>query len=291
MYMDKETEQMKKINEYARREMSPDEVYIFDVILCDNQTDRDGEKFSLNALSQMEKLFVGKTGIFDHNPKGENQTARIFETKLAKNPEKISDSNEEYTSLKASCYMVKTNSNQDLIKEIDAGIKKEVSVSCACQKKICSICGKNRNESRCNHIKGKVYKGKVCTDILDDVTDAYEWSFVAVPAQKNAGVTKYFSYVENGEEYVKNQNSAQKSISDDDFQMLKVSEENVKKDIIRLAYLSLDEVSGKALNFVVEQMNLKQLFELKEKLMKSYNKMGNSQFDKVEKNLNNAFKF
>ena len=29
--------------------------------------------------------------------------------------------------------------------------------------------------------------------ILDDITDAYEWSFVAVPAQVNAGVTKRFT--------------------------------------------------------------------------------------------------
>ena len=75
--MEKE-EILKRLNEFTRREMSEDEVYIFDVILCDNDIDRDGERFSQNALESLKKLFVGKTGIFDHNPKSGGQTARIF---------------------------------------------------------------------------------------------------------------------------------------------------------------------------------------------------------------------
>ena len=43
--MEKE-EILKRLNEFTRREMSEDEVYIFDVILCDNDIDRDGERFS-----------------------------------------------------------------------------------------------------------------------------------------------------------------------------------------------------------------------------------------------------
>ena len=36
--MEKE-EILKRLNEFTRREMSEDEVYIFDVILCDNDTE------------------------------------------------------------------------------------------------------------------------------------------------------------------------------------------------------------------------------------------------------------
>lgn len=79
--MEKE-EILKRLNEFTRREMSEDEVYIFDVILCDNDIDRDGERFSQNALESLKKLFVGKTGIFDHNPKSGGQTARIFQPSL-----------------------------------------------------------------------------------------------------------------------------------------------------------------------------------------------------------------
>lgn len=85
--------------------------------------------------------------------------------------------------------MVRTDKNADLIAEIDAGIKKEVSVSCSASKNICSVCGCDKRITQCEHHKGQ----DGCHVILDDITDAYEWSFVAVPAQINAGVTKKYS--------------------------------------------------------------------------------------------------
>ena len=51
---------------------------------------------------------------------------------------------------------------------------------------VCSICGEDINT--CAHKKGEVYGGKVCCAELVNAQDAYEWSFVAVPAQPRAGV-------------------------------------------------------------------------------------------------------
>ena len=53
---------------------------------------------------------------------------------------------------------------------------------------MCSICGEDINT--CAHKKGEVYGGKVCCAELVNAQDAYEWSFVAVPAQPRAGVLK-----------------------------------------------------------------------------------------------------
>ena len=86
--------------------------------------------------------------------------------------------------------MLRLDKNADLIKEIDGGIKKEVSISCSVGKRICSVCGGDRYEHPCGHVKGKSYGGIICCAILDEPTDAYEWSFVAVPAQTGAGVKK-----------------------------------------------------------------------------------------------------
>ena len=38
------------INNYTRRKLSKDEVYIFSVVLCDNEIDREFEKFTKDAL-------------------------------------------------------------------------------------------------------------------------------------------------------------------------------------------------------------------------------------------------
>ena len=55
---------------------------------------------------------------------------------------------------------------------------------------VCSVCGSG--DGSCGHVRGQRYDGKLCFMELGDVADAYEWSFVAVPAQRRAGVLKRF---------------------------------------------------------------------------------------------------
>ena len=70
--------ELELINAYTRKPLGAQDVYVFSVTLCDNDVDRDGERFTVESLFALEKLFVGKTGIFDHDPTAKNQTARIF---------------------------------------------------------------------------------------------------------------------------------------------------------------------------------------------------------------------
>lgn len=73
---------LEKINRFTRRELGEDEVYTFSVILCDNDIDRDLERFSDEALVTLAEKFIGRTGISDHDPSSANQTARIFDTQI-----------------------------------------------------------------------------------------------------------------------------------------------------------------------------------------------------------------
>lgn len=191
-----DAEDMAKINQFSRRELTPDEVYTFNVTLCNNDVDRDYEKFSINALNEMAQLFVGKTGISDHSMKSSDQKARIYECFVEKEEGKLTQDGEPFYCLKAKAYMLNNEDNKALIDEIDAGIKKEVSVSCSMGSSVCSICGKDKRIERCEHINGRSYNGKLCFSILDNASDAYEFSFVAVPAQREAGITKSFKLKE-----------------------------------------------------------------------------------------------
>lgn len=190
--------ELELINKLARRPLTADETYVFSVVLCDNEVDRDNERFDTAALYSLAKLFVGKTGIFDHSMQGRDQCARIFDCAVVSDSAIKTSTGETYHYLKASAYMPRTESNRDLLLEIDAGIKKEVSVGCATAGRTCSVCGADLRRFPCGHIKGKMYKhgGKTekCYTILSQPTDAYEWSFVAVPAQPRAGVTKAFAF-------------------------------------------------------------------------------------------------
>lgn len=192
-------EDMLLINEYSLRPLEKDEIFSFSVKLCDNDIDRDFERFNEESLKALEKLFVGKTGILNHSMKSEDQTCRTYKTQFIVDNEQKTVDGLPYMYLKAWCYTVKSEKNQPLIKDIESGIKKEVSISCASNSRICSVCGK----THCGHIQGKEYDGKICYKTLTDITDAYEWSFVAVPAQRQAGVTKSFKKEKSMENILK----------------------------------------------------------------------------------------
>lgn len=183
---------MNKINKYTLEKLSKDEVFVFKVAMCDNEIDRDYEVFTIKALNDMAKLFVGKTVIKDHTARADNQVARIYATEVVADTAKTTQRGEVYTQLVAHCYMLKTETNKDIIAEIKGGIKKEVSVGFRSEKAVCSICGTDNRKTWCDHYNGKKYEGKLCYFTMEDVTDTYELSFVAVPAQPKAGTVKNY---------------------------------------------------------------------------------------------------
>lgn len=196
-------EDMALINQHTLKALTPDEVFCFSVILCDNDIDRDFERFDEEALKTLQKLFVGKTGILNHSMKSEDQGCRTYKTQLITDDSRKTVDNKPYMYLKAWCYTVRSDKNEALIRDIEAGIKKEVSISCSSAKRVCSICG----EGTCSHTAGRKYDGVRCYKIISGITDAYEWSFVAVPAQRNAGVTKSYKKEKSMENILKSLNS------------------------------------------------------------------------------------
>ncbi len=185
-------EELTLINKYTRRPFEAGEVYTFSVVLCDNDIDRDYERFTVEALFQLEKLFVGKTGICDHTPKAENQCARIYMCNVEAVEGRKTATGDDYFRLVAKAYMPKCEGNENIITQIESGIRKEVSIGCASKKAVCSVCSSDKTVSPCGHRAGQSYGGKLCYYELQDIVDAYEWSFVAVPAQREAGVIKNY---------------------------------------------------------------------------------------------------
>ncbi len=213
------------INQYSRRELGAGEVYAFPLTLCDNETDRDGERFSIPALNTLAEMFLGKTGIFDHNPRAANQTARIYATDVVTDESRVTSAGEPYTRLSALAYMVRDERTAGIILDIDAGILKEVSVG----------------------VQATVENG-----VIVDPTDAYEWSFVAVPAQKNAGVTKQ---KEDGSAEIKKLRA-----------MAEAGErfaDSLRRDVVRFAALAQPEINAATLEAVVKKLDINELEELR----------------------------
>lgn len=256
---------LEQLNRFTRRKHTAQEVYMFDVILCDNEVDRDGECFTKQALETLCRRFEGVTGIFDHDPKGSRQTARIFATELVEDPARRTAYGAAYTYLKACAYMIRTDSNQDLIREIDGGIKKEVSVSCAAKTSRCSVCG---STGACAHEKGKVYGGRLCYRELEDISDVYEWSFVAVPAQVHAGVTKQYG-ASGGEDPVRKALQAQ---LDAQQQAVALARQDAQKQIRQLLAATHSKSAAEAVMQSLEGMELARLYQYKDALRRDFSR-------------------
>ena len=150
-------EELAIINQFTKRALKEDEVYTFAVRLCDNEVDRDGERFPRATLEELAELFVGKSGIFDHEWTTKGQAARIYRTEIVEE-EGVCSQGEGRCYLKGYAYMLRGGENDALIAQIEGGIKKEVSVGCSVERCVCSICGEDINT--CAHKKGEVYGGK-----------------------------------------------------------------------------------------------------------------------------------
>ena len=172
--------QLGAINALAKAELAAEQVYVFSLRLCDDQVDRDFERFDTEALPVLAKLFIGKTGIVDHRWSSDHQIARVFAAEVVRE--------DRASYIKAWAYIRRGGSNDEVIADIEAGIKKEVSVGCAMGRSVCTVCGSDYGS--CGHQKGAYYDGQLCCALLQEPMDAYEFSFVAVPAQREAGVLK-----------------------------------------------------------------------------------------------------
>lgn len=182
-------EELEKINSFTLEKLGADDVFCFTALLCDNEVDRDFERFDTETLGKLAEMFIGRPGTADHSRQSDAVASRIFDTFIVTDETRLTAAGEPYTALKARAYIPVGAGAEELINKIRSGIKKEVSVSCAVASKVCSVCGKT---GACGHVPGRTYEGSLCHRVLKDAVDAYEFSFVTVPAQPGAGVTKAF---------------------------------------------------------------------------------------------------
>ena len=88
--------------------LNEDNVFIFQIQLLDNDVDSDNEYFSDQAVYDMSRMFLGKTGFCN------NSKVRIFRTWVEPKNKKTKDGR-VYIALYAKAYMVKTKESENLL--------------------------------------------------------------------------------------------------------------------------------------------------------------------------------
>lgn len=166
---------MKQINKNNRKDFTRDDIYAFEITLCDSELDADYEAISKDCLYKLKDLSLGSSGFLTSDI-----MARIFDTYIEK--VFISRSNsklaEEIYKLKAKVYVLKKSITEEGLNKLLNHPK--ISVGFSVKRRVCSICG---NSECCKHIKGQKYIDEagielLCYRILNDPTDFYEWSIV-----------------------------------------------------------------------------------------------------------------
>ena len=177
-------QELAAINRHTLRELSAEEVFTFSLAACDNQIDRDDERFSDATLHELAQMYPGKPVLLDHNWSAKDQSGRVYTAEVREDEARAG-----VKRLILRCFVPRLEATKDFIEAIETGLKKECSVGCAVKHRKCSICGEDYHES-CLHIRGQEYNGQRCHVVLEGAADAYEVSMVAVPAQKEAGIIK-----------------------------------------------------------------------------------------------------
>ena len=105
-------EELALINRQALKELTEEEVFVFRVAACDNQVDRDQERFTEAAPDRLAALYVGKPVIMDHRWSASGQTARIYRTEVVREPGSVTAAGDEYRWLKGwSCWPNNSRTN------------------------------------------------------------------------------------------------------------------------------------------------------------------------------------
>lgn len=147
------TSEMDAINTYALDNLTPEQVFVGRMALCNDQYDRRHERLPESYLKRFVDTGVGKSVLTGHNY-NTDPVGRFFDAEVRKSAGVL-----HYVP---SYYMM---SDDPLVPKIKAGIIKHVSVGFYPDLRLCDICGKdydgwwnNDDDDYCNHIKGREYE-------------------------------------------------------------------------------------------------------------------------------------
>ena len=137
------------------------------------------------------------------------------------------------------------------------------------KRQICSICGRDHSEGACGHVPGRRYDGQLCYLTLEGAADAYEWSFVAVPAQREAGVVRKGLHPagEGLKSYLERTGArgwlCELETLEKEARLGRDYLEGLRKELVRLACTVETDLDGSLFSGIVQRLEERELLELR----------------------------
>ncbi len=180
---------------YALRPLTAEEVYVRRIALCNDQVDRTFERFPVTYLKRFSETLPGKP-LLAHHDKQQFPLGRFFRAEVKTSDELgLPPSADGRPSSWLVCwvYLVKTPGNEEVRRQIDAGVYSHVSIGYRWADLTCDLCGRSYFRSECPHVIGQQYESHTCTATYSGVeerVEAFEGSLVYLGAQYGAVITK-----------------------------------------------------------------------------------------------------
>lgn len=190
-------EQYERIKPFLLREFAPEELYIRQMELANDQYDRSNERFDIGYLRRFNETIVGRSVLIGHEY-GTAPVGRFFQSS-------VGEGANGWQWVIPWFYMPKSDGNALFRDNIDSGVWSYVSIGAYVDYAglICDICGgryypwyADESEAQCPHISGEAYDGTPCrttwTTEKSDMSqvEAVEGSIVYLGCQYDAAVAK-----------------------------------------------------------------------------------------------------
>jgi hypothetical protein len=135
--------ELAKINQFAKKPLTAEQVYVGECDLANDQVDRSGEWFPIPVLRDFARSVIGKSLLAGHQHESVPM-GLWFDARLRKDDQGV-------THLHPSYYIVKTRDNEHDRQQLDGGVYRYASVGYYCEDLICDICGKSYWSWECPH--------------------------------------------------------------------------------------------------------------------------------------------
>jgi hypothetical protein len=171
--------------DFALAPLTPEQIYVRRMALCNDRYDRTGERFPVSYLERFRDTLAGKALLISHDRKG-LPIGRFFRAEVLPGAE-----NDHW--LVTHVYLVRTEANAELRTQIDAGILAHVSIGFRWADLVCDLCGCSYFRGDCPHLIGQNYDGRECTATYGGDprrVEAVEASLVFLGAQYGSVITK-----------------------------------------------------------------------------------------------------
>lgn len=181
--------------QYALRPLAAEEVYIRRLALCNDQVDRTFERFPVPYLQRFAATLPGKP-LLAHHDRSQFPMGRFFRAEVKSSDELgLPRGEDDRPSNWLVCwvYLVKTSGNEEVRRQIDAGVYSHVSIGYRWADLTCDLCGRSYFRSDCPHVIGQSYESRTCTATYsgdEERVEAVEGSLVYLGAQYGAVITK-----------------------------------------------------------------------------------------------------